>query len=245
MQFRSVVLLIVVCASHSHSQSAVHAKLRIADPATYLAEIRSELRKAWPQHRSIVIVCHGHSVPAGYFATPEVRTFDAYPHLTHVAIRNQHPTSLTSLICTAIGGENAEEGARRFDEDVLAKKPDVVTIDYALNDRRIGLERARRAWVSMIERARAANVKVVLLTPTPDTRVADLHDRCEPLVQHANQIRRLAAEYEVGLVDSLALFLKFKSAGGELGDLMSQPNHPNRQGHELVAEDLAKWFLPP
>ena len=31
-------------------------------------------------------------------------------------------------------------------------------------------------------------------------------------------------------------------AGGKLDDLMSQVNHPNRKGHELVANELQSWF---
>ncbi len=73
--------------------------------------------------------------------------------------------------------------------------------------------------------------------------------RCEdpntPLAQHTQQVRRLAAEYGVGLVDSYAAFQRFAAGGGDLSGLMSQPNHPNRRGHELVAEELAPWFLRP
>ena len=33
----------------------------------YLTNITFELQKKWPANRTINIVCHGHSVPAGYF----------------------------------------------------------------------------------------------------------------------------------------------------------------------------------
>lgn len=219
----------------------------IAQPAnsqTYLNELRTELKKRWPHNRTITIVCHGHSVPTGYFATPNVRPLDSYPHLLQVALRQDYPTSVTSVICTGIGGENSEQGARRFQEDVLAKKPDVVTLDYSLNDRKIGLERARIAWASMIEAAQAANVRVILLTPTPDIRKTDLRDPQDPLVLQSEKVRALADKYQVGLVDSLAAFLQFESEGGELRSLMAQSNHPNRQGHELVTDQLYLWFQP-
>ena len=64
----------------------------------------------------------------------------------------------------------------------------------------------------------------------------------DPLNQHAEQIRGLAREHGVGLVDSLAAFKDYVRSGGKLNDLMSQVNHPNRQGHELVAAELLKWF---
>jgi len=208
---------------------------------TYLADIRALLRVKWPENRTINIVCHGHSVPAGYFRTPLVRSMDAYPHLLHAALCDAFPYARINVIVTAIGGEDAESGAARFDRDVLSLRPDVVTIDYALNDRRIGLERAEKAWRSMIEKALAANVKLILLTPTPDT-TAKLHDPADPLNQHAWQIRRLAAEYHVGLADSLKAFKRALHRGSHLPDLMAQPNHPNRKGHELVARELEEWF---
>jgi hypothetical protein len=66
----------------------------------------------------------------------------------------------------------------------------VVTIDYALNDRAIGLKRAEAAWRWMITQALQQHMKVILLTPTPDLK-ANLNDPEDPLNQLAEQIRRL------------------------------------------------------
>ncbi len=116
------------------------------------------------------------------------------------------------MLVTAIGGENSEQGAARFQTDVLPHKPDVLFIDYALNDRRIGLEKAKRAWQTMIERAQQAGVKVILLTPSPDLKV-DLRNPDNELNQHANQIRQLAEQYQTGLVDSYRAFEDQTAAG--------------------------------
>jgi lysophospholipase L1-like esterase len=120
----------------------------------------------------------------------------------------------------------------------------VVTIDYALNDRPLGLARPEKAWREMIEMALAHHVKVILLTPTPDLK-ARLDDPNDPLNEQAEQVRRLAREYHVGLVDSLASFKEVARSGGNLRDYMAQGNHPNRKGHEMVAEELLKWFPAP
>lgn len=152
-----------------------------------------------------------------------------------------YPHAVINVIVTAIGGENSESGAARFQRDVLSLHPDVVTIDYALNDRGIGLARADKAWRTMIEQAQAAQIKVILLTPTPDQK-ANLADVNDPLNQHARQIRQLAKEYHVGLVDSLDAFTAKTQSGTLLSALMSQVNHPNRQGHELVATGLMNLF---
>ena len=217
--------------------------MSIADRGTYLADTIEALKRQWPDNRTVNIVCHGHSVPAGYFATPMVDTFNAYPHLLHVGLKHRFRFAVVNVIVTAIGGENSESGADRFERDVLCHRPDVVTLDYGLNDRPIGLERARAAWRSMIEDAASAGVKVILLTPTADAtqRATYAGDDRADLPRHAEQIRELASEREIALADSLAAFEQYQQAG-DLSDLLSWRNHPNRNGHELVARELLRWF---
>lgn len=215
--------------------------MTVADPKTYLAEFARLARVDWPQNRTLNVVCHGHSVPSGYFQTPEISTHESYPHFLHVALAKKYSHAVINVIVTAIGGETSEKGAVRFAHDVLPHRPDVITIDYALNDRGDGLERARKAWSAMIAQAHAARIPVLLLTPTPD-QAASLTDPAEVLVQHAAQVRALAAEFGVGLVDSYAVFGQKVAGGAKLADLMSSGNHPNGAGHKLVAAELMKWF---
>ncbi len=212
-----------------------------ANPTTYLTDIKTELTKQWPKNRSITLVFHGHSVPSGYFKTPVVNTLGAYPHLLLKRIKDKYPNAVVNVIVTAIGGEQSEQGAARFLTEVLIHKPDVLLIDYALNDRRLGLERAKKAWQTMIEQAQQAGAKVILLTPSPDLKV-DMSNPDNELNQHANQIRQLADRYQTGLVDSYQLFDARRIQGDTLSRYMSQGNHPNEAGHTLIADELVKWF---
>ena len=212
-----------------------------ADKATYLSNITRMFDAKWPANRTINIVCHGHSVPAGYFKTPMVDTFNAYPHLLHKALKERYPHAVINVIVTAIGGETSEPGAKRFAKDVLTHHPDLILIDYALNDRSIGLERARVSWESMIQQATDKGIKVMLLTPTGDL-TAKLDKPDDPLVQQAEQIRRLARQHHLALADSLEAFNQYIHNHGKLQDLMSQVNHPNRKGHDLVVEKIMEWF---
>jgi len=116
-----------------------------------------------------------------------------------------------------------------------------VLVDYSLNDGSLGLDRARQAWEKIIEQALAAQIKLILLTPTGDKR-SRLDDPADSLNQHAAQVRELAARFGLGLADSLSAFKAALSTGIKLDDLMSHVNHPNRQGHELVVTELLKWF---
>lgn len=212
----------------------------LPDSTVYLATVKAELQKQWPKNRTVNLVFHGHSVPAGYFATPNVHTLEAYPYAVLRKVKGSYPFAVVNTITTAIGGENAESGATRFAEEALAHRPDVVFIDYALNDRGIGLERAKTAWEEMIELALADSVKVILLTPTPDIK-EDLSDEDTLLSQHAAQIRALAAHYQIGLVDSYQLFQQVAQKD-DLKKYMAQGNHINALGHALVAEEIMNWL---
>ena len=72
-----------------------------ANPSTYLSDLKKEMQIEWPKNRTINIVFHGHSVPAGYFKTPQVNTLSAYPAL--VLKKNKSTLSLCSCQCCSYG----------------------------------------------------------------------------------------------------------------------------------------------
>ncbi len=199
------------------------------------------MKKKWPENRTINLVFHGHSVPSGYFATPVVRTLDAYPHLMLKKLKERYPYAVINVITTSIGGENSLQGAKRFERDVLTHKPDVLFLDYALNDRSLGLEISREAMEIMINAALDKNIPVILLTPSPDMRV-DIVATGNELEQFSEMLTNLAARYRIGLVDSYGQFKTQVLSGINLKDFMSQVNHPNEKGHQLIADEMMKYF---
>lgn len=214
---------------------------KIADPLDYLQDCKHELRKEWPKNRTINLVFHGHSVPTGYFKTPIVNTFESYPFQLLKQLKELYPYAVINVITTSIGGENSMGGEKRFESDVLVHKPDVLFIDYALNDRSIGLDKSAEAWSRMIEKATSKNIKVILLTPSPDESV-NMFDPTNDLEKHSLQIKMLSKKYAVGLVDSYESFKQKMIAGDSISSYMSQVNHPNEKGHLLIANEIMKYF---
>jgi hypothetical protein len=92
----------------------------------------------------------------------------------------------------------------------------------------------------MIQKILTRNIKLLLLTPTWDINEAVTSP--SDLKLHASQIRELAQEYKVGLADSYTAFKKYVKADGDINDLLSLSNHPNRRGHELVRDEILRWF---
>ena len=209
--------------------------------STYLAPLKDRFTAPWPHNKTINLVFHGHSVPAGYFTTPAIHTMEAYPELTLKYLSEKYPFAVINVIKTCIGGENAVQGAARFDREVLTHQPDILFIDYALNDRGAGLEKSRIAWESMIEKALDEHIKVVLFTPTPDT-TEDILDTNALLYKHTQQIIALADKYHIAVVDCYNAFRALAAEGKDIRQYMSQVNHPNARGHEVVLGEIRKIF---
>jgi acyl-CoA thioesterase-1 len=167
------------------------------DTATYLQDSKSELKKEWPNNRTINHVFQGHSVPVGYFRTADVRTFDYYAFWVLKQLKEEYPTAVINVIVTSINGENSVQGERRFKKDVLPHRPDVLFIDIALNDKTIG-----KAWGKMIRKALKLHIKIILLTPSPSLNTK---------------------KYKIGLADSFAAFQKIPKE--DLEKYMAQFNH--------------------
>lgn len=213
---------------------------QVAD-TSYLSDVKRELRTQWPKNRRINIVFHGHSVPAGYWDNHEVHTLESYPNLFLKALKDKYPYAVVNVIVTAIGGENSLKGATRFESEVLPHQPDVIFIDYALNDRFSPLDKTREALEKMILAAQAKNIKVIMVTPSPDQRI-DISDPANPLEPYAAQIRELAKQYHTGLADPYVNFQKLVKEG-KLKEVMSSVNHPNLAGHMLIMNTLLPYFL--
>ena len=224
-KFVLALLVTLILASTSHGQA--------------LAPLHLELSKKWSGNRTVNIVFHGHSVPAGYHKTPDVRPFESYPHLVHVGLKGKFPHAVLNVIVTAIGGEASPAGAARFSRDVLPHRPDLVLIDYALNDRRVPEEQVEASWLSMIRAAKEAGVPVVLITPTGDA-TADMANPADPLSQRAALIRKLAAAEKVILADVSAAWVAELAKGTPQSEILSQVNHPNLRGHQLAADAIIK-----
>lgn len=109
---KKIVFILIALVLVSYQKNDIS---HLADPSNYLTAIKTELKKEWPKNRTINLVFHGHSVPAGYFKTPLVNTFDAYPLQVLKMVKEKYPFAVINIINTSIGGENSLSGEKRFD----------------------------------------------------------------------------------------------------------------------------------
>lgn len=198
----------------------------------------SRLESKWPDNRAVNVVYHGHSVPAGYFDTPNVRTFDAYPHLFHVELKSRFPYAVINTIVTAIGGETSPGGMKRT-EEVLAHRPDLALIDYGMNDLGIPPDEMMAAWTRMIETFRGTGSCVVLITPTWDEREPErLREGHPGLKEVAAIIHKIGEFWSVPVADVYGHWTRQVASGVESSSMLSWTNHPNAAGHRLICQAI-------
>lgn len=137
-------------------------------------------------------------------------------------------------INAGIGGDTASGMRQRLDRDVLAFKPQQVTLSVGVNDaaRSVPLEAYQADVEAILDRLQAAGVRVCLLTPSP---VGD--PETEARVQAMGAVLRdLARARGLPLADVHAAMVRAQAAGVVV--LEVDRIHPNFAGHRTMARAL-------
>jgi len=182
------------------------------------------------------IVCFGDSITAGY----AVRR--GFPSFWLESLRQRFPDSKIEMINSGISGDTSQDGLSRLDWAVLSYEPDLVTINFGINDCVLGLslEEFEMNLVEMVRRIRAGPDSEILLlssqpleSPPYDQRVLDYYQTVETV----------AKEMNVGFVDVYGAWMKRVRAGMPLDSLILPGlDHPNEAGYRIIAEELMSLF---
>ncbi len=184
----------------------------------------------------VTIVAFGDSITAGF----AVRR--GFPSFWKEMLQRRYPDSKIGMINSGTSGDTTVDGLARLDWSVLSYEPDLVTINFGINDcvLGLGLEEFEMNFVEMVRRIRAGPGSEVLLlssqpleTPPYDHLVLDYYQAIE----------RVAREMDVGFVDVCGAWMDRVRQGMPLGSLiLSGLDHPNEAGYRIIAEELMKLF---
>lgn len=199
-----------------------------------LRQVRGQLASG---AKPVRIVSFGDSVTGIYYHSGGHRS---YPGLLAEGLRRRHPESTVEVINAGISGNTTSNGLARLEKDVLAHRPDLVTVMFGLNDVAKGtLPLYRENLAEIVSRCRAAGAEVVLCTPnpvsaTPERPVAEV-------AAFAEAARELARGMEVPLADVHAELSRIRREDPEDWRLsMSDEIHPNLRGHRRLAESILR-----
>ena len=152
------------------------------------------------------IVAIGDSITqaGGYLKDVDAVLTATYPEL-----------KIPPIVNVGIGGQKAEDLIKRFQKDVVDRKPAVVTISIGINDvwHRAGMPHDPRVladyWANvskMVDMAQSAGIRVILLTPTVIHEDPD-RDANKRLRIYVEAERQIARERKCSLVDLHRMFL--------------------------------------
>ncbi len=185
---------------------------------------------------SVTIVAFGDSITAGF----AVRR--GFPSFWREMLQRKYPDARIELINSGVSGDTTIDGLARLDWSVLSYEPDLVSINFGINDcvMGLGLDEFELNLVQMVRRIRAGPGSEILLLSSQPLETPP-YDR---LVQDYYQaVRRVASEMDVGFVDVYGAWMERVRQGTPLSSLILPGlDHPNEAGYKIIAEELMKLF---
>lgn len=157
------------------------------------------------------------------------------------------------FIGAGIGGNKVYDLYLRMDEDVLAKKPDIVVIYIGVNDvwhkqssgTGTDYDKFERFYNAILKKLRDAGIRVILATPAVIGERTDNTNQLDgDLNRYSVLIRKLATTNNLPLVDLRKAFMDYGKSNNpenkESGILTTDRVHLNDKGNQLVAEEMWK-----
>ncbi|HIM30545.1 MAG TPA: hypothetical protein EYG57_13485, partial [Planctomycetes bacterium] len=220
----------------------VRLEARAATPA----ETESAARAAKSTEAAPVVVMLGDSTTDGGMPQAVQKQLEKL-----IASEHQRP----KVINAGKGGDNATNALERLEKDVLAHKPDIVTVSFGLNDVYwCKPDEFKASLTRIIGTLQDANIQVLLLTSTPFNNerhgwgkkfeeVGGLDEYMD--TELCEKMRSLADGKEVLLCDLHAIFkAEFKKDADLINKLISTDGvHLTAEGYVLVAKHVAPNIL--
>lgn len=170
-----------------------------------------------------------------------------------------------TVVNRGVRGNTTAMALERFESDVLSLNPDLVIIQFGINDStvdvwkeppatesRVSLADYRKNLHCMVTTLKARGAAVIVMTPNAirwAPKVLELYgkppyDPTDPLgfthivARYAEAVRQLATELNVPLVDVYAMYDDPSLTQDDFRRLLPDGLHPNREAHEKSAAAL-------
>lgn len=202
------------------------------DQRIFVARTRSDLEAG----ADVTIVAYGDSITAGF----AVRR--GFPSFWKQMLVEKYPEAGVEMINSGISGDTTMDGLARLDWAVLSYEPDLISINFGINDcvLGLGLEELEMNLVEMVRRIRAGPGSEILLLSSQPLETPP-YDRL--VLDYYQAIERVAKEMEVGFVDVCGAWMRRVQQGTPLSSLILPGlDHPNEAGYKIIAEELMGLF---
>jgi acyl-CoA thioesterase-1 len=198
------------------------------------------------------IITLGDSITKG--VRPGVTADETFSARLQATLREQGIAAEVTNV--GIGGERTDQALLRLEKDVIARRPQIVTIMYGTNDSYVdrGASASRLSeheyhdnLVQLVERLRRAGIQPVLMTEPRWSQSAAANGAGEHpnvrLTKYVELCRDVARQLGVPLVDHFADWTDQEKAGRDLNAWTTDTCHPNPAGHEQLAKHISSALM--
>ncbi len=182
------------------------------------------------------IVVFGDSISAGFAVR---KGFD---HFWMGMLKEKYPKADVTMINEGVCGDTSFDGLARLDWSVVAHAPDLVTVNFGINDMYMGvrLGEFKSNLIEIAERIiEGSKSELLFLSSEPLTT-----PRFDKIVLSYYQVLEdVAEEMGVGFVDVCGVWMRRVADGVPLESLILPGlDHPNELGYKIIAEELMRFF---
>lgn len=191
--------------------------------------------------KALTVGYFGGSITEGTGASKEDQT--CWRALTGGWLRTAYPDADIRLINAAIGGTGSDLGIYRLQNDLLCHAPDLVFVEFAVNDCHLPAERVVPAMEGIVRFLRQKNPYVDIVFIYTCTK--QMHDAIKanaPFPSIALH-RSVAAHYGIDSIDvGAALMHKIDSGVGSWETFTVDNVHPNDSGYQIYADCVIQYL---
>ncbi len=178
----------------------------------------------------LVIGYLGGSITMGSLATVQEK---CYAYLSHLWWKETFPKAQIEFVNAGIGATTSQFAVARVEEDLLAYKPDVVFIEFTVNDD--ANEHFKETYEGLLRKVYCHDTAPAVIT----LQNAFYHDGVCAESIHTP----VAKYYDLPIVSFKNAVVKRVMAGEIVeSDITPDHLHPNDKGHALLAE-VVKYYL--
>lgn len=179
----------------------------------------------------VTIAFLGGSITQGTGADNE----NCYAALTAKWIQEQYPSAKVNYVNAGIGATGSYIGVHRCDTQVLSKNPDLVFIDFSVNDTSDRIALNKLTYEGLIRKVwsydTAPGIICVAMTQDNGTSVQDAHGE-------------VTEKYSVPFISYHDAMLDFLNSSDSVqwSDISGDNIHPNMAGHAILSSMLTTYL---
>ncbi len=184
------------------------------------------------QGEEVNIAYLGGSITQGMNASPMETS--CYAYLSTQIFAEKYATDKEKVNCINAGipGTPSTLGILRCEDDIISKNPDIVFIEFAVNDASDSL--SQEIYESLV---------VKLLNSESSPAVVLLFTVLENGYTCQENMSAIGEGYDLGMISvKNAVFTEIDAGRMTFADYASDEAHPSNEGHALVAEFIGNYF---